>query len=81
MFSIICCVVEGCSAWLGYGYSKYRGPNFMVAAEGGGRKDELKRVLESKEASMVAGKGYVIICALDDFKKGCWKIVSGCSVW
>ena len=32
-----------------------RGPNFMVAAEGDGRKDELKRVLESKEASMVAG--------------------------
>ena len=81
MFPIIRCVVEGCSAWLGDGYSRDRGPNLMVAAEGDGRKDELKRVLESKEASMVAGKGYVIICALDDFKKGCWKIVSGCSVW
>lgn len=38
-------------------------------------------VLEFKEASMEAGKGYIIIWALDDFKKGCWEEVSCCIVW
>ena len=38
MFSISRCVVEGCSAWLGDGYIRDRGPNFMVATEGDGRK-------------------------------------------
>ena len=42
---------------------------------------ETGTVLELKEASMEAGNEYVIIWALDDFKKGCRKIVSGCSVW
>ena len=42
---------------------------------------EVGTVLDSKEASMKAGDGYVIMWALDDFNKGCRKIVSGYSVW
>ena len=42
---------------------------------------EAGAVLDSKEASLKAGDGCVIIWALNDFKKGRRKKVSGCSVW